>query len=498
MPKGFNKQFRKMLKQITTSQAEKAAKAAAQARASAARRELAAGRGGRHLGHNERPERTDAPYRAGPNDTPISSDRLPRPSVGRALASGVAGAAVTAGVGGLTTLTGSGPHFSRKTRVPQMGPVAPPSLPPQYYKPTIGPGSRQYPDWNVEDYQAARKSGGQQLIEPVVVGSRSEGHSPHIWATANRGNVNVTIEHTEYVRDIIMSSAAVSSGQLADCLRADPVNPGQTALFAWLADLANLFDSYEFTKLEFIYKPSVGTDQDGKLLMTFDPDVTDSAPTNKQQMLEARVQVDSPPYADAVLRVPKDILKGDGFNRLVRRGALPAGADQHFYDVGMLYVASPGTPAGTQGELFVRYKVIFRTPNGGTPQAGGCSCTNVSLAAPIGASASTSRGTLFPIRYNNISFKIPQIGIFKLKSYITGSGFTGYSALTPSSISATVIFTPGNGTRGINQSTALIQEFVIFNDSPDTVWTLGAPASATAISLHEMNLVPWLANVQEY
>jgi len=65
------------------------------------------------------------------------------------------------------------------------------------------------------------------------------------------------------------------------------VNPGNGEVFAWLSDLAGLFDTYQFEKLEFIYNPAVGTDQDGKMLMTFDPDILDDAPDTKQEMLVA-------------------------------------------------------------------------------------------------------------------------------------------------------------------------------------------------------------------
>ncbi len=267
---------------------------------------------------------------------------------------------------------------------------------------------------------------------PVAIGRQSHGHNPRMWAKAKNGDVSVTVEHVEYVRDIAPASGAGSQWVPGGNVWQLPVNPGSAPMFAWLSDLAGLFDEYEFQSLEFIYQPAVGTDTDGKYLMTFDPDVLDEMPDSKQDMLQARVQVDGMPWHENKLKVPRDLLVG---RRYCRGAIVPADADAHFYDVGSLNIAAPGAPAGMIGEFFVKYKITFYTPTGGQPKSG-TAMWNVGTtpAAPLGVGSvapTQAVGTLYPPTNSTTNIMLPAVGTFFVLIRITGTGFTSSTSLTP-------------------------------------------------------------------
>jgi len=290
-----------------------------------------------------------------------------------------------------------------------------------------------------------------------------------------------------------MTAAAVSSEEFADCLSSLDINPGQDLVFAWLGAMAGLFETYEFHKLEFIYNPAVGTDQDGKILMTFDPDILDEDPASKQKMLEARIQMDTNPYLGFSLKVPRDVLTVERYNR---RGDVPAEGDPHAYDVGRLYIATPGVPAGMQGELFVKYKVVFRTPNGGTVLTGYGAATGESLTQPLGNSPFINlTGTLSIVRSGNTTFYINRVGTFKLTIQGAGTGFTSNCTITPSAPSTgVVVYGPGTGALGNFSTTAFFAEFVltVYNN---TDWTYANPSGAATITTVKWCIVPWEPDV---
>jgi len=415
------------------------------------------------------PKRTPAPApaRAAPQGAQLDS-RSQNPTgfvtPAQAAAIGLASAAVT-GAGTYAAANSGGLRRIGK-RPPPMGPFAP-SIAPSGGQ-AAGGGSRG-PGTSGPTYA------------PVAVGIQKHGTNPKMWAKANKGNVQVTVEHTEYLRDL-SGTAAFAPTPLA-------INPGNTETFAWLSDLAGLFETYRFEKLEFTYNPSVGTDTDGKLLMTFDPDVMDDVPDTKQVMLEARVQLDATPWQPSILRIPRDLL---GEERYVRSGAVPVYADANLYYVGTLLYATPGVPVATCGVLFVTYRVVFSTPNGPTPRAGSLWASTASgaptPAAPLGITAPIAAQNPGPLRPNWLSgttFSLPSIGDYRLVLYFGGTNFAGMATLTASG---------DNTATSIISSYALTQsfaEYAIKVLDPTDVFTVVAPTSATTITGTRIHVFPF-------
>jgi hypothetical protein len=304
-----------------------------------------------------------------------------------------------------------------------------------------------------------------------------------MWAKANKGDVVVTVEHTEYLKDVLgvgtavfPDLATVGSFQLF-------ANPGQNSSFPWLSTLAENFDEYKFDYLEVSYEPSVGTDTDGKLLLTFDPDVLDEFPNSKQEMLEARVQLDAVPWQRAKLNVPKDLLSDW---RYVRTGDVPVGADQHVYDTGVFNCATPGAPSGMIGECFVSYKVRLRTPNGGAVKGGYSYSEAASLAAPLGTDlVSTDASSLQAHWKSGTKFCFTTPGTFRITLAVVGTSFTG---------AATIACDAATNVRTLVQAaftgTFSLSEYILEIADTSNI-TITAPATAATITSTEIIISPW-------
>jgi len=180
--------------------------------------------------------------------------------------------------------------------------------------------------------------------------------------TAIRGATNrrsQVIEEDEYIADINGSSGFAVS--------AFPCNPGQAVTFPWGNKIAQLYEEYNFEMLEFYYKREVSefatAGTTGKVMLSFDYDSSDAAPTTKQQVLDTVPHVDGMPCTDT-LRLSIDCARiRKNPSKFVRPGAQPANTDLKTYDCGNLNVSTFGNAATSAiGELHVRYRVRFSEP----------------------------------------------------------------------------------------------------------------------------------------
>jgi hypothetical protein len=265
------------------------------------------------------------------------------------------------------------------------------------------------------DHPRVEEQGINIFEAPVRIGTKNHGRAPKMWAKARAGDVEVIVEHTEYLADLV-SLGGSGWPNLTNIVQY-PINPGQTTVFPWLSTLAKNFDEYKFDKLEFSFDPLLGTGANGKIVATFDPDVLDEFPDTKQDALEARIQLDDSVWMTNKMKVPADLLADYLF---VRPGALPAGADQHVYDVGVLNLGLPGVAAGSAAELFVTYRVRLRTPNGGQRFMGGQAVvTGPTSAQPIGT-ALTVTGNV-PVQWKDGSnFLIGMPGTYYVLMRVAG------------------------------------------------------------------------------
>lgn len=197
---------------------------------------------------------------------------------------------------------------------------------------------------------------GQSILAPTAIGRVQGASKPDISMSSNGGDMRVRVKHREYIRDI--------TGSVAFALVQYAINPGRAVLFPWLSALAGLFESYKFNKLKFEYRTESSSTQVGKMLMSVDWDVLDSAPVTKQQMLQERTKAEAQVWLSFAMECDSADLLKFGTQRYIRTGAIPTVSDAKTYDVGNLFIATQGvTTAPVIGELWVSYDVELITPN---------------------------------------------------------------------------------------------------------------------------------------
>jgi hypothetical protein len=176
---------------------------------------------------------------------------------------------------------------------------------------------------------------------------------------------NITISETEYVQELNSnnsSSAFFMSAVL-------PVNPGQVSLFPWLSTIAANYQKYQFTQLEFMYKPEVtqfaptGANI-GKVIMSAEYNSSLGSPNNKEDMEDTLPNANDMPYENINLRLDPQECHKNSDAKFIRSAGLPGGSDIKTYDCANLYIAAQGQTSATTvlGELHVRYTVILSDP----------------------------------------------------------------------------------------------------------------------------------------
>jgi len=131
-----------------------------------------------------------------------------------------------------------------------------------------------------------------------------------------------------------------------------PLNPGISSSFPWLSGHANLYDKYKVHKLVFRYKNLKGTGSNGNILMSFDYDTLDPAPSSAISMTQSTRWIDGSPWRIFELHVPPDGRK------LFTRSGEAAAADLKTYDMGRLWIAAEGcADTSDHGYLEVEYDI---------------------------------------------------------------------------------------------------------------------------------------------
>lgn len=167
-------------------------------------------------------------------------------------------------------------------------------------------------------------------------------------------NGDCVIEHEEFIQDINGSVAFTTTGL--------SVNPGIPETFPWLSTIAPNYESYCFDKLEFEYQNAVGSQNSGTVMLAVDYDASDPAPVSKVQIASYQDYAKENVWRSFVQRNSRqNLMKRSSY--YVRTGSLSANQDIKLYDVGNLFPSTQGmADASTVGELYVRYKVRFMTP----------------------------------------------------------------------------------------------------------------------------------------
>jgi hypothetical protein len=173
-------------------------------------------------------------------------------------------------------------------------------------------------------------------------------------------NGSTCISHKEFIGNIFSTAPTFTVALF------QPINPGLSTLFPWLAQIAANFETYKFRKLRFHYLTRAPTTTPGSIYIAIDYDPADPAPVNEQQLSTYEGCQNFAVWTESRLFIADEkALFSIGPKKFVRTGALIGVETPQAYDVGSLIIAtsdSSGSFPQSWGKLWVEYECEFYTP----------------------------------------------------------------------------------------------------------------------------------------
>lgn len=308
-------------------------------------------------------------------------------------------------------------------------------------------------------------------------------------STTQSGDGKITVRNSEYLADITCTAPFE--------VVTYPINPGLGTVFMWLSSIANNYEFYRFKKLLVNYRPLVGTSTSGNVMMTFDFDAADVAPTSKQRLMSYMNAVQSAVYSPISLDAASANLKKFALEHFTRPEDVPDGKDVKTYDIANLYVATSGGPGTITGSLYIDYEVEFSTPHtpGYAPwlSSATLSTTTSSLANPLQGAAVTNASSVAPILDvpAHTMFNIKKAGEYLLNTTLVGTGIGAQNpaALWMPDLGSGATVSAGQNIVATNQYSVSYAKLNVPKDNTRFSWI--APAWTTLTSA-KMTVAPFL------
>lgn len=194
------------------------------------------------------------------------------------------------------------------------------------------------------------------------------GEGNQIPQIVNRGSGKhgvTIINHREYLCDIITSA---TPGQFN--LQNFFINPGQSATFPWLSQVAQNYEEYQMQGTLFEFRTmsadalnSTNTAL-GSVIMATEYNAANPNFQSKGEMESYEFSMSEKPSESMIHPIECDPKQTPVDRLYVRPGALPAGQDQRLYDLGNFQIATTGMQGASVniGELWVSYQVALYKP----------------------------------------------------------------------------------------------------------------------------------------
>lgn len=303
------------------------------------------------------------------------------------------------------------------------------------------------------------------------------------------GNGSILVTHKEWIQSITSTTAAY---QVAF---SQPINPGLVRVFPWLNRIANNYEYYEFSKLDFVYTPNVSSDTNGAVAMSWDCDVLDTDPPDLAGLMAAHRAVKLPIYQELRMRVdPRDLHRPP--QRFTRKG-LHVVPDQKTFDIGKIVVATVGGPALVTGDLCVEYTVKFLVPQPraslseecGYFLAAGGAGAGVTPATPLG-DVITKTGYLNVEQVNSSTFKFNDTVELAINILAQGTGLT---AAAPTFVSNPLgaILTNVASSAVEGAANKVVHNILLKNTVPGAKLSMAMPGTTLSAVSYAMSLYPY-------
>jgi hypothetical protein len=299
-------------------------------------------------------------------------------------------------------------------------------------------GGKQQPQKKKQKPKARDNPGRMLSGEATSVASAYakgvRGNKPRIDYSNNGRECRVV--HREFVSNVTGSVAFATPIQLA-------LNPGLSATFPWLANIANNFEQYRVNRLVAKYLTRTGTNVPGSILLYPDYDAADAAPVSEQIASNYQEVCEDAPWKDISCALRIAGMHAIGPKKFVRAEALANNLDIKTYDVGTLFLSTVDGTTVSWGKLWLEYDISFFEPQlnpAGAPIFLGGSVTgapggSMTPAAPFGTAATVdaqNRGFTFAGQVMTFT----TTGTITASVQVTG---TGLASFTPTAGSGAVI-----------------------------------------------------------
>lgn len=188
-----------------------------------------------------------------------------------------------------------------------------------------------------------------------------EGSSPQMM---HSNDDTVIVRHREYVGEVFSSPTAG-----AFTVSNFALQPGNSALFEWLAPIANQYQEWIPMGIVAEFKSNSGevvsgpTNALGQVIMATDYNAYNANPfQNKSQMNNTVYSTNAKITQSFVHAIECDPKKNVMESFFIRAGPVPAGQPPQLYDLGTFAIASHGCQGSSQdlGELWLSYEIGLR------------------------------------------------------------------------------------------------------------------------------------------
>jgi len=297
------------------------------------------------------------------------------------------------------------------------------------------------------------------------------------------------IRHREFIYDLAFATSF--SGFSAS------INPGLANTFPWLSTLAQVFETYVFKSLRFVYEPSCGSTSEGWVSQFIDYDASDNlVPTTKSEVMSMAGSVLSPLWVENAVNF-RPIDSAFTKRRFVRAGDVAPDEDVNLYDVGNCGIYGVSDVAKTNGAWFVEYDIELHTPQFNLAQKAANNSARLvnggatTLAKPMGALPLKTPGSGLLVSATDdgtnsrVVFSTP--GQYLLDYIIGGTTITAAPTATANG-KAQIVQPPTQAINGA--ATAARGDMTVIAREPGdsiTINMTGAAATLTSMSIKAAN-----------
>lgn len=179
----------------------------------------------------------------------------------------------------------------------------------------------------------------------------------------HRSGESIRVQHREFVMEVLGDTSF-------NVRRSITLNPGLSASFPWLSQVASCYSEYRVHGMVFHYVPTSGSAVNatnpalGSVMLQTTYRSTDSVPATKIELLNEYCANECVP-SDTLCHPIECNPKENPFQIQYVRGVNPPSGDSKLlYDLGTTHVAVSGMPAAGNvvGDIWVTYDVEFKKP----------------------------------------------------------------------------------------------------------------------------------------